>query len=137
MNPKLAEEESQVSAWEEKFDSLMYECGYMGNSEERGEKGRVDIKVYVRTLLAETRRDERSKKANYKAVFEDGYKEGRRSLLEDVGTMLQHYSITAPERSRAATFTPEQFMSILDSKENERKEDVNQPTSPTEGEIKK
>lgn len=36
-----------------------------------------------------------------------------KSLLEKVYYLLNHYSVVCPEKMRAATFTPKQFMSLL------------------------
>ena len=49
------------------------------------------------------------------------YQRGFNDALRLVSEKLQVYSVTAPVESRAATFTPEQFMSLFDSLQEEGK----------------
>lgn len=59
-----------------------------------------DIKSFIRT---------------HKALWEQ---EARREVIEEVNRQLHYFSVVAPENQRAATYTPEQFISALRSLES-------------------
>ena len=83
---------------------LLYLIYDYGNTCVKADKGDKDAKIKEGQIIEE--------------IFTK-FSQEKSLLLEEVGRLLEIYSVNAPEESRAATFTPKQFLSLLsDHKED-------------------
>jgi len=80
--------------WEKEFEKKFSGKGFLGMS---GPWHKDDVKDFIRSVL----------------------KQERLRTLEEVKRQLKHYSVVCPESSRCADYTPEQFIDMLVSKEEE------------------